>query len=421
MTNWIIDGKKPLEGTVSISGSKNAVLPILFATLLTEEPCEISNVPSIADVDVALRILQKAGARVQRCGDICRIDTREAHALPVLDETEKLRGASYLMGASLGRFRTAALGRVGGCDFGNRPMDLHIKAFCALGATVCEDGDVLRLEGEHCTGGTVSFPRVSVGATINSMLLAVAIPGETVLHGAAREPHVVDTARFLQKCGAEIYGVGSGTIRILGNRRLHGCRYKIVPDMVEAGTYLSAGAAAGGDLLLRNAPYEQLKLPLRFLEAMGVEISGEKDRIRLRHSGILRGGARIVTAPYPGFPTDLQPMFGVLLSLAEGGGVLTERIFPGRFRYLEELRRMGTRVTLREGRAIFQGSDRLHGADLQATDLRASAALIVAALAAEGRSLLHGNGYPERGYERMAEKLSGVGAAISAVNVPPFR
>ncbi len=412
MKQITICGGRALCGSVRCDGMKNAAVALLFAAVLTGERCIFSNLPQISDVSVALDMLTAMGA------DILWLD---AHTVSVDTEgvrwgrapaalAGKMRASYYLLGAELGRFGHTRVGLPGGCDFVRRPMDQHEKGFAALGVPLT------LAEGEMCAcgtphGGHVVFDTVSVGATINLLLAAVLAEGETVLENAAREPHVTDVAAFLVACGAEISGAGTDCIRVRGVKRLHGANHRVVPDMIEAGTYLIAAAATGGAVRVTDVVPEHLAAFTETLAAMGADVRVGADFAEVCVRRPLRG-VDITTAPYPGFPTDLQPQMGALLAMAEGGGVLTETVWNHRFRYAAELAKLGARVCVTDGRAVFAGGDRLTGTSAVACDLRAGAALIVAGLAAEGVTTIDGVSHIARGYANLPEKLTALGANI---------
>lgn len=411
MEDWLICGGRELHGDVRIGGCKNAALPILFASLLTDGELVLHGIPEITDVAVALDILQGFGVRVAREGETCVLCAAGADRTPEAAPTARLRGSLYLLGALLGRRGEVRIGKVGGCDFGGRPVDMHLAAFRVLGARGAE-GDGFSLSApEGLRGGVIRLPFPSVGATINALLAAVKARGRTEIYGAAREPHVTDTVRFLRCCGARIAGEGGSHLSIEGVPTLHGCTYTITPDMIESGTYLAIGAACGGKVRVTHTAPEQLRLVCTVLRQMGAQVKQGKESILLSSRGTLRG-CRLATAPYPGFPTDLQPPFGVLMALSQTGGCLQEGVWEQRFRYLAPLVAMGVHAVQRGSTVFFPGGDRLHGAEVTAPDLRAGAALMMAALCAEGETLLHGNGFLGRGYAHFTDRLLALGADL---------
>lgn len=404
-----------LRGRVGIGGSKNAALPILAATLLCEGPSLIGNLPAIRDVELALAILSGMGVAVTRV-DRATYELNTNHAFPPAQPdplTGRMRASAYLLGACLGRFGVGRVGCIGGCDFGGRPIDQHIKAFVALGATVSVEDEAICVRADHLHGAAITFDTVSVGATVNAMLAAVRAEGETVLRNVAREPHIVDLAAYLNRCGADIRGAGTATIRIRGVKTLRGCSYSVIPDMIEAGTYLLAAAATQGAVTVMGVDPTHLSPLTDVLRKMGADVDCEERRISLFATARLRGST-ITTAPFPGFPTDLQPPMAALFSVSLGESRVCETIWRHRFRYVEELQKMGADIRLQGDGACIQGGQ-LHGAELCVPDLRAGAALLIAACAAEGESVLHSPSYIERGYEDLLLKLRALGADISAV------
>lgn len=421
MNKIIINGGHPLFGDINVSGMKNAALPIIFASILTRDRCVIENLPEVSDVAISLRILGAMGASVKMLNKTTvEIDTTHlVGGTSPVELVSKLRGSTYLLGAELGRFGEARVGFSGGCDFGTRPIDQHKKGFEALGATMTIDGGcnhVKAAPGGLC-GASVYFDIASVGATINVILAAVMTPGKTSIDNAAREPHIVDLANFLNMCGARISGAGTSFIKIQGVERLHGCNYTIVPDMIEAGTYMVAAAAAGGRVTLRGVIPKHMETVTAKLQEMGVAVDECDDSIVVSRPGGLRH-ANIKTYFYPGFPTDMHPQFSALLAMAEGTSIITEGVFESRFRYVDELAKMNADISVDGRNATIVGKDRLTGAPVNATDLRGGAALVIAALAAEGRTEISHIEYIERGYDNIVGKLRGVGADITMVSIP---
>lgn len=415
----IIEGGTPLTGEITISGMKNAALPIVFATVLVGGVCILENVPPISDITISLDILRQMGASVSfQDRTTVRIDTSEVVAGTSPDSlVSRIRGSSYLVGAELGRFRHADCALPGGCDFGSRPLDLHVKGFEALGATV-HCGNRMQAEApQGLCGASVYFDKSSVGATVNVMLASVLASGTTVIENAAREPHIVDLANFLNTCGARISGAGTTTIRIHGVEALHGCRYCIIPDMIEAGTYMVAAAATGGCVRVSSVIPKHVESISAKLSEMGVEILETDEAVTVRSTGELRS-VNLTTIPYPGFPTDMHPQFAPLLCLANGVSTITEGIFANRFRYVEELRRMGANVIMGGNIATFIGGTQLCGAKVTATDLRAGAAMVIAGMAASGTTEISGVEYIARGYCDMVEKLCSLGANIRLAGSP---
>ncbi len=420
MDRIIISGGTPLNGEISVSGMKNAAVAIILGTILTEDKCIIENLPQISDVTISLAILESMGVKIRPLSPTTyELDATfvRGDAVPC-DSVRKMRASYYLVGALLGRFGQATVGCPGGCDFGSRPIDQHIKGFEALGAEVSvEDGVIFANAPQGLTGTSVYMDVVSVGATINVMLAAVRAEGTTVIEDAAHEPHVVDTANFLTACGADISGAGTDTIKIRGVKHLHGVTYAIIPDMIEAGTYLILGAATGGTLKVSNLIPKHLDSLTAKLEEMGVSLTEEDEAITVSRSGRLQH-CNIKTQPYPGFPTDLNPQMCVLLCLAEGTSKLTESVWENRFRYVEELKRMGADIKVNGRTAEVQGVPALNAAPVRALDLRAGAAMVVAGLAARGRTEIDEIFHIQRGYENIIEKLQKVGADIRLVTLP---
>ncbi len=419
MEKIVINGGRPLCGSVEVSGMKNAALPIIFGCLLTNDICVIENVPVINDVALSLEILSAMGLGVRMINKTTvEIDAR--HAVPgsaPADLVRKMRASYYLLGAELGRFGRAYVCYPGGCDFGVRPIDQHIKGFEALGAKVTvESGYIEAVTDGGLKADEIYFDVVTVGGTVNVMLAAVRAEGTTVIENAAREPHVVDLANFLNSCGAQITGAGTDTIKIKGVERLHGCSYAIIPDMIEAGTYMIAAAATGGRMEITNVIPKHLESISAKMEEMGVVIEEHDDSVVVYRNGPLQR-ANIKTLPYPGFPTDMQPQICVLLCLAEGVSTLREGIWDNRFRYVEELKRMGANIEVDNKTAIIEGGQRLSGAVVRAMDLRAGAALVLAGLTAEGQTEIEEIQYIERGYDDIVGKLRAVGADIKKVTV----
>ncbi len=420
MEKIIINGGRPLNGTIEVSGAKNAALPILFACLLVDDVCVIENIPNISDVSLSLEILSSMGCRVRTVSkNTVEIDSRYAKGgTSPYELVRRMRGSYYLIGAELGRFGRAYVGMPGGCNFGVRPIDQHIKGFKALGAKVVEGSGHVEATCEKLVGTSVYFDTVTVGGTINVMIAACCAKGMTVLENAAREPHIVDLANFLNTCGAKISGAGTDVIKIKGVERLHGCTYAIIPDMIEAGTYMVAAAAAGGDLTVANVIPKHLESISAKLEEMGVEVIENDDSVEIiRSAGELRR-INLKTLPYPGFPTDMNPQISVLLCLAKGVSHLTEGIYDNRFRYVEELRRMGANIKVEGATAVIEGGDALSAAPVKAVDLRAGVAMVIAGLCAKGRTEIDEIHYIERGYDDLVGKLHSVGADIRKVYVP---
>ena len=399
-------------GDIDVSGMKNAAVPVILSTVLLDDVCTLENLPNILDVSYSLEILQSMGATVKRLDkNTVTIDTRHVRGgSSPYDLVRKMRGSYYIMGAELGRFGCANVGCPGGCDFGVRPIDQHIKGFRALGAQVNVDGGYLEAKtpnGLHAAH--LFFDKVSVGATINVIIAATRAKGTTVIENAAREPHVVDLANFLNSCGARISGAGTDVIKIRGVDRLYGCTYAIIPDMIEAGTYMIAAAATKGRLHIRNVIPKHLESISAKLEEMGAQIEEFDDSILVSGPASLRP-TDVRTQPYPGLPTDVHPQLCVLLCLAQGVSYLTEGVWDNRFRYVEELKRMGAQIKVDGKMAIVEGGEPLSAAPIQAVDLRAGAAVVIAALTANGKSEIENIYHIERGYDDLVGKLRGVGA-----------
>ena len=420
LTKYMIRGGHPLWGEVTISGAKNAAVAILPATVLIPGPCRIDNIPDISDVNLLLEILATMGASVRRLSRTeVEVDCTHVRNTVAPDEyVRRIRASYYLIGSLLGRFGSAKVGMPGGCNFSFRPIDQHIKGFTALGATVEQvGGHVCASAPNGLTGANVYLDMESVGATMNIMLSAVLASGTTVIENCAKEPHIVDLANFLNSMGAKISGAGTDTIRIRGVEQLHGGYYAIIPDQIEAGTYLCAAAAAGGNVLVQNVIPKHLDCITAKLEEMGAVITEYDDAVRVESDGHLRH-TNIKTLPYPGFPTDMQPPIVACLATADGASIVTEGIYDTRFGYVSELLRMGAAIQVDGKVAVVDGVEKLHGCTVCAPDLRAGAALVIAGLAAESETTLEGVHYIERGYERLIEKLSALGADIRRVETP---
>ncbi|BDF69648.1 UDP-N-acetylglucosamine 1-carboxyvinyltransferase 2 [Oscillospiraceae bacterium] len=421
MTKYVIEGGKPLFGEISISGAKNAAVAIIPAALLVDGVCRIENIPQISDVTLILNILQELGADV-RTVNRSTVDVDCSHirnARVPEDLARKIRASYYLIGALLGRFGSAEVPPPGGCDFGGRPIDQHIKGFVAMGADVDVHGGFIHANARdgRLTGTTVYMDMVSVGATMNIMLAATLAQGLTVIENAAKEPHIVDLANFLNSMGADIMGAGTDVVKIRGVDRLCGGCYSIIPDQIEAGTYMAAVTAAGGEVLIRNVIPKHLECITAKLVEMGAEVEERDDAVLVRRAGRLTR-TNVKTLPYPGFPTDMQPQIAAALCLAEGTSVLTEGVWDNRYRYVDEFRRMGAQIQVDGKIAVIEGVDRLTGAKLRACDLRAGAAMVIAALAAQGISEISCIHHIERGYEDIVRKLSNMGADIRVVVTP---
>jgi len=421
VTKYVINGGRQLHGEIEIGGAKNATVAIIPATLMVEGPCRIENVPQISDVTMLLNILKQMGASIRMINrhtidiDCSAIRTPDA----TFDMMRRIRASYYLIGAMLGRFGSARVAMPGGCNFGGvRPIDQHIKGFAAMGAKVeVKNGLVCAETDGGLKGSSVYLDVVSVGATVNIMLGAALADGKTVIENAAREPHIVDLANFLNSMGADIRGAGTNVIKITGVKKLRGGSYSIIPDQIEAGTYMAAVAGAGGDVLIKNVIPKHMDCISVKLREMGVTVTDMDDCIRVyRDTPLLR--TNVKTLPYPGFPTDMQPQIAAVLCAAEGTSIVTEGVWDNRFKYVDELAKMGARIQVDGHLAIIEGVRRLTGAPIKACDLRAGAALVIAGLMAHGTTEVEGVNYIERGYEDIVEKLRGVGADITSVTIP---
>ena len=421
MTKYIVHGGKPLHGEVTISGAKNAAVAIIPAALLVDGVCRIENIPQISDVTLILDILQDLGAKVNTVNmHAVDIDCSHIHSTRTPYElARKIRASYYLIGALLGRFGKAEVTMPGGCNFGVRPIDQHIKGFTAMGAEVEVDGGFIhaRAKSGHLKGTQIYLDVVSVGATMNIMLAAVLAEGTTFIENAAKEPHIVDLANFLNSMGANIMGAGTDLIKIHGVPRLRGGSYSIIPDQIEAGTYMAAAAAAGGEILIKNIIPKHMDCITAKLVEMGVSVVEKDDTLLVSRTGPLRR-ANIKTLPYPGFPTDMQPQITSVLALAEGTSVVTESVWDNRYRYVDELKRMGAHIQVDGKVAVVEGISHYTGAPIQACDLRAGAAMVIVALAAYGTTEISHVEYIERGYEDIVGKLRSLGADITSVDEP---
>ena len=419
MARYEINGGNPLNGTVTISGAKNAAVAILPAALLVSGKCRIENVPNISDVRIMADILHRMGAKVTNPEKhVLEIDCTDVHCTePEADLVKKMRASYYLMGALLGRFGRAHVALPGGCNFASRPIDQHIKGFLALGADVDETEEYVALEpGEDgLRGSRISLDMASVGATVNIMLAATLIPGQTIIENAAKEPHIVDLANFLNTMGARVYGAGTDTVKIRGVNELRGGTYTIIPDQIEAGTYMAAVTAVGGNILVQNVIPKHMDCITSKLAEMGAKIINYDDSIRIIRTGKLRQ-TTVKTRPYPGFPTDMQAQICVCMALANGTSRLTESVYETRFfGYCTELESMGADIKISGKTALVTGVEQLHGSTVCAHDLRAGAALVIAGLAAEGTTYVEHIHFVERGYEKLIEKLTALGATIRRI------
>lgn len=415
LDKFIINGGTPLRGEVQISGAKNAAVAIIPAAILAADKCILDNVPSISDVNVALEILADMGATIRRLNKSkieidtsCIRDGRVSH-----DLARSTRGSSYFLGALLGRFKKAQVPLPGGCDLGSRPIDLHIRCFEALGAETDLQHGVVDIKADKLIGTQIFFDKVTVGGTINALLACAMAEGLTIIENAAKEPHIVDLANFLNSMGADIMGAGTDVIKVKGVQKLHGTEYTVIPDQIEAGTFMVAAAATGGDITLTNVIPKHLEPITAKLRKMGVTVEIAKDSDTVRVIGNLNYvAADVKTAPHPGFPTDMQPQITTLLTIAKGTSMVTESIFDTRFKYVDELCRMGASIKVDGRVAVVNGVETLTGAPVKACDLRAGAALIIAGLAAKGVTEIEDIYHIERGYENMEIKLRSLGADI---------
>ncbi len=410
----ILGGAK-LEGEVEISGAKNSAVALIVAALMVDGVCIIENVPLVSDTYVLIDIINQLGGYAEFVDKgVLKIDSSKlAHCEAPYEMVRKIRASSYLMGALLGRFGQARVAMPGGCDFGVRPIDLHLKGFEALGAEYSvEAGGIVDIRAEELTGASIYMDQVSVGATINVMLAAAMAKGQTVIENAAKEPHIVDVANFLNSMGANIKGAGTDVIKIKGVEALHGGSYAVIPDQIEAGTFMIAAAATGGNVLIKNIIPKHLDSISAKLEEMGVAIEEYDDSLRVMGGKPLKK-ANVKTMPHPGFPTDLQPQILTLLTAAGGTSIVTENVWDNRFKYVEELRRMGANVSVDGRLAVVEGGGRLTGSPVSSTDLRAGAALVIAGLMADGVTEIYNIKYIDRGYEDFEKKLRGLGAQIT--------
>ena len=417
MEKFVINGGKPLKGTVHISGAKNAAVAILPAVLLSDEPCIIENLPEISDVSSSLNALSSLGAVIKPINkSTVEIDPRPANSFIVSKEIAKgMRASSYFLGALLGRNSRAKIAPPGGCDFGVRPIDQHIKGFEALGARVIIENGMVDAKAKKLSGCSIYLDVVSVGATINIMLAATKAEGLTVIENAAREPHIVDLANFLNSMGANIMGAGTGVIKIRGVSHLFGTTYSIIPDQIEAGTYMVAAAATMGDVLIDNVTPKHLESIVAKLVEVGAQITENDESIRVKMTSRPKK-CNIKTMPHPGFPTDMQPQFATLLSIADGTSIVTEGVWDNRFRYVEQLTLMGADIQVDGKSAVITGVNRLNPSPVKSVDLRAGAAMIIAGLMAKGETTVEDIEHIDRGYERLAEKLTMLGADIKRVD-----
>lgn len=421
MDKYVIHGGTTLHGEVEISGAKNAAVAIIPAALMVNGICTIENLPQISDTDMLLTILSELGARVTYIdASTVTIDCTDVHLQDApFDLMRKIRASYYLIGAMLGRFGRAKTTMPGGCNFGVRPIDQHIKGMTALGAEVDVKNGFVFAEavGGRLHGARIYLDKVSVGATMNIILAATLAQGRTIIENAAREPHIVDLANFLNSMGADVRGAGTDTVKINGVDKLHGGSYTIIPDQIEAGTYMVAAAATGGEVLVKNVIPKHLECISAKLRETGTIVQEYEDSVLVKGASTLRR-ANIKTLPYPGFPTDMQPQMGVLLCLAEGTSVITEGIYDNRFKYVNELCKMGAEIKVDGRVAVFEGGQKLTGAPVKACDLRAGAAMVIAGMCASGETEVEDIHYIERGYENFVGKLRSLGADIEIVSFP---
>ena len=417
MKQYIIKGGRPLQGEVQIGGAKNAALGIIVAAIMADEPVLIENLPEVDDVKVLLDAIEGIGAVVERIDEhTVRINGAVINDVNVDDEyIRKIRGSYYLVGALLGKYKKAVVALPGGCQIGSRPIDQHLKGFEQLGATVTIHNGKIDAYAEALIGSHIYLDCPSVGATINIMMAACMAEGKTIIENPAKEPHIVDVANFLNSMGANIKGAGTDTIRIRGVERLHGSEYSIIPDQIEAGTYMIAAAATGGDVYIRNVIPKHLEAITAKLIEIGAKVEEYDDCVRVHANGRM-GYANVKTMPYPGFPTDMQPQMVTLLALSEGVSIVTETIFETRFKYISELRRMGSNINVEGNAAIITGVEGFTGATVSAPDLRAGAALVIAGLVADGFTTVEQIQYIERGYENFEDKIRGLGGFIEKVD-----
>lgn len=416
MEQYVIKGGNPLYGEVEIGGAKNAALAILAAAIMTDETVTIDNLPNVRDINVLLQAIEEIGAHVERV-DIHKVKINSSFIRGVNVDNEfirRIRASYYLIGALLGKYKHAEVALPGGCDIGSRPIDLHMKGFRSMGADIDIAHGLVIARAKELKGTHIYMDKVSVGATINIMMAAAMADGKTVIENAAKEPHVVDVANFLNSMGANIRGAGTDVIRIVGVEKLHATEYSVIPDQIEAGTFMFAVAAAGGNVLVKNVIPKHLEATTAKLLEVGCQVEEFDDSVRVISDGHLKH-TQVTTLPYPGFPTDMQPQMAVLLGIAEGTSTVTESIFENRFKYVDELTRMGADIKVESNIAIISGVKRYTGARVNAPDLRAGAALVIAGLAAEGITVVDDIYYIQRGYEALEEKLTKIGAKIARV------
>ena len=417
MEQYIIKGGSPLVGEVEIGGAKNAALAILAAATMTDDTVLIENVPDVRDTNVMMQAMESIGVRIEHVDrHTVKVSAKNVHVHAIEDDyIKKIRASYYLIGALLGKYKEAEVALPGGCNIGSRPIDLHLKGFRALGANAEVDHGLIKTWADKLKGGHIFLDKASVGATINIMMAAVLAEGTTIIENAAKEPHVVDVANFLNRMGAGVKGAGTDVIRIKGVERLHGTDYAIIPDQIEAGTFMFAAALTKGDITVKNVIPKHLESITSKLLEIGCEIKESDEDVRVVATKRL-GHTMVNTLPYPGFPTDMQPQITVALGLSEGTSIVTESIFENRFRYVDELARMGADIKVEGNVAVIYGVEKYTGASITAPDLRAGAALVLAALAADGFTTIDDIKYIERGYEDFDIKLKGLGAAMEKVS-----
>ncbi|MDF2473376.1 MAG: UDP-N-acetylglucosamine 1-carboxyvinyltransferase [Anaerocolumna sp.] len=418
MEQYIIKGGKALQGEVSIGGAKNAALGIIAAAIMTDETVTIDNLPDIRDINVLLQAIEEIGAKVERVNKhTVKINGKNIDSISIDYEfIRKIRASYYLLGALLGKYKRAQVALPGGCNIGSRPIDQHIKGFEALGASVRIEHGMIEAEAVELMGNHIYLDMASVGATINIMLAACLADGQTILENSAKEPHIVDVANFLNSMGANIKGAGTDVIRIKGVKALKGSEYAIIPDQIEAGTFMLAAAATKGNVLIKNVIPKHLEAITAKLVEVGVTVEEYDDAVRVISTKRL-GHAHIKTLPYPGFPTDMQPQMTALLAMSQGTSIVTESIFENRFKYVDELSRMGASIKVEGNTAIIDGVKGLTGAIVSAPDLRAGAALVIAGLVAEGFTFVEQVEYIERGYEDFERKMQSIGASMEKIDV----
>jgi UDP-N-acetylglucosamine 1-carboxyvinyltransferase len=418
MEQYIIKGGKPLVGEVSIGGAKNAALGILAAAIMTDETVTIDNLPDVRDINVLLQAIEGIGARVDRVGPHkVKINGSNIGSISIdYEYIRKIRASYYLLGALLGKYRKAQVALPGGCNIGSRPIDQHIKGFEALGASVKIEYGMIEAKAEQMAGNHIYLDVVSVGATINIMLASCMAEGKTIIENSAKEPHIVDVANFLNSMGANIKGAGTDVIRVKGVKSLHATEYSIIPDQIEAGTFMLAAVATKGDVLIKNVIPKHLEAITAKLVEIGAEVQEFDDSVRVKADKRL-GHTHVKTLPYPGFPTDMQPQIATLLALSNGTSIVTESIFENRFKYVDELSRMGASIKVEGNTAIIDGVSGLTGAIISAPDLRAGAALVTAGLVAEGFTLVDQIEFIERGYEAFEKKMRSLGASMEKIDV----